>query len=63
MTTDRELRSVSRGVEIRAETDTTPKELSGYVALFDTPAEIAVEKAGIIKEGAFAVLAQQEPEV
>lgn len=31
--------------------------------LGDTPAEIAVEKAGIIKEGAFAVLAQQEPEV
>lgn len=31
--------------------------------LGDTPAEIAVEKAGIIKEGAFAVLAQQEPAV
>jgi dihydrofolate synthase / folylpolyglutamate synthase len=28
-----------------------------------TPAEIAVEKAGIIKPGAFAVLAQQAPEV
>lgn len=31
--------------------------------LGETPAEIAVEKAGIIKEGAFAVLAQQEPAV
>ncbi len=28
-----------------------------------TPAAIAVEKAGIIKEGSFVVLAQQEPEV
>ncbi len=28
-----------------------------------TPAAIAVEKAGIIKEGAYVVLAQQEPEV
>jgi dihydrofolate synthase/folylpolyglutamate synthase len=28
-----------------------------------TPAEIAVEKAGIIKPGAFVVLAQQEPDV
>jgi dihydrofolate synthase/folylpolyglutamate synthase len=31
--------------------------------LGDTPAQIAVEKAGIIKEGAVAVLAQQEPDV
>ena len=53
MTTDRELRSVSRGVEIRAETDTTPKELSGYAALFDTPAEIAGAFVEIIDHGAF----------
>ncbi len=31
--------------------------------LGDTPAEIAVEKAGIIKTGAIAVLAEQRPEV
>jgi len=31
--------------------------------LGDSPAEIAVEKAGIIKPGAVAVLAQQEPDV
>jgi dihydrofolate synthase/folylpolyglutamate synthase len=31
--------------------------------LGSTPAEIAIEKAGIIKPGAVAVLAQQEPEV
>lgn len=31
--------------------------------LGDTPEQIAVEKAGIIKEGAVAVLAQQEPAV
>jgi dihydrofolate synthase/folylpolyglutamate synthase len=31
--------------------------------LGETPAEIAVEKAGIIKAGATAVLAQQEPDV
>jgi dihydrofolate synthase / folylpolyglutamate synthase len=31
--------------------------------LGDTPAEIAVEKAGIIKPGAVAVLAEQQPEV
>jgi dihydrofolate synthase / folylpolyglutamate synthase len=31
--------------------------------LGSSPAEIAVEKAGIIKEGAVAVLAQQEPDV
>lgn len=31
--------------------------------LGDTPAAIAVEKAGIIKEGSIAVLAQQAPEV
>jgi dihydrofolate synthase / folylpolyglutamate synthase len=31
--------------------------------LGDSPAVIAVEKAGIIKEGAVAVLAQQEPDV
>src|SRR6476469_3149358 len=31
--------------------------------LGDTPAEIAVEKAGIIKSGATAVLAEQTPEV
>jgi dihydrofolate synthase/folylpolyglutamate synthase len=31
--------------------------------LGDTPADIALEKAGIIKPGAFAVLAEQRPEV
>jgi len=31
--------------------------------LGDTPADIALEKAGIIKPGSFAVLAQQRPEV
>jgi dihydrofolate synthase/folylpolyglutamate synthase len=31
--------------------------------LGDTPAKIAIEKAGIIKQGATAVLAQQRPEV
>ncbi len=31
--------------------------------LGDNPVDIAVEKAGIIKPGAFAVLAQQEPDV
>ena len=53
MTTDREVRTVSRGVEIRAETETTPKELSGYAALFDTPAEIAGSFVEIIDRGAF----------
>ena len=41
----------------------TPVGVDHSRLLGDTPAEIAVEKAGIIKPGSFAVLAQQEVEV
>jgi len=41
----------------------TPIAVDHASYLGDTPADIAVEKAGIIKPGSFAVLAQQRPEV
>lgn len=41
----------------------TPIGVDHAHLLGDTPAEIAVEKAGIIKSGSFAILAEQEVEV
>jgi dihydrofolate synthase/folylpolyglutamate synthase len=41
----------------------TPIAVDHASLLGETPGEIAVEKAGIIKPGSFAVLAQQRPEV
>ncbi|MGH3472229.1 MAG: bifunctional folylpolyglutamate synthase/dihydrofolate synthase [Nocardioidaceae bacterium] len=41
----------------------TPVALDHTRYLGDTPAEIAVDKAGIIKPGAFAILAQQQVDV
>ena len=52
MTTDREVRTVTQGVEIRTETD-APTRLTGYAAMFDTPAEIAGSFVEIIDRGAF----------
>jgi dihydrofolate synthase/folylpolyglutamate synthase len=41
----------------------TPIAVDHASYLGDTPADIAVEKAGIIKPGSFAVLASQQPDV
>jgi dihydrofolate synthase/folylpolyglutamate synthase len=41
----------------------TPVAVDHASYLGDTPADIAIEKAGIIKPGSYAVLAEQRPEV